>query len=110
MGIGLIMGLLIGLAGYGLARTGHPGLSDGINAIRPLGQLFLNLLTMVVIPLVASALFAGIAKLGDLRTVGRLVVRSLGFFWATAVVAIAIGFFVAAVILPRRRPCCRAPS
>ena len=101
MGIGLILGLLVGLAAWLLARYGHPGLVDLLAGLRPLGTLFINLLSMVVIPLVAAALFAGIAKLGDLRTVGRLVVRSLGFFWATALVAIVIGFLVALALLPR---------
>lgn len=101
MGIGLVAGLVVGLAAYWLARAGHPALSDGINALRPIGQLFINLLTMVVIPLVATALFAGIARLGDLRTVGRLVVRTLAFFWATAIAGIVIGFLVASLTLPQ---------
>jgi Na+/H+-dicarboxylate symporter len=101
MGIGLILGLVVGLAAWLLARyDGYPGLVDLLVGLRPLGTLFINLLSMVVIPLVAAALFAGIAKLGDLRTVGRLVVRSLGFFWATALIAIAIGFLVALALLP----------
>lgn len=101
MGIGLFAGLAVGLLAYGLARAGHPALSDGITALRPIGQLFINLLTMVVIPLVATALFAGIARLGDLRAVGRLVVRTLAFFWATAIAGIVIGFLVASLTLPR---------
>jgi len=100
MGIGLLAGLLLGLTAAALAQRGHPGLADLLREIRPLGSLFLNLLSMVVIPLVATALFSGIAKLGDLRTVGRLVLRTLAFFWATAIVAIVLGFLVAWVILP----------
>ena len=101
MGIGLVAGLLLGLLAAGLAQRGQPALADVLRDIRPLGSLFLNLLSMVVIPLVATALFAGIAKLGDLRTVGRLVVRTLTFFWATAIVAILLGFLVGALVLPR---------
>jgi len=101
MGIGLIAGLLLGLLAAGLAQRGQPALADVLRDIRPLGLLFLNLLSMVVIPLVATALFAGIAKLGDLRTVGRLVVRTLTFFWATAIIAILLGFLVGALVLPR---------
>ncbi len=100
MGIGLVAGLLLGLLAAGLAQRGQPALADVLRDIRPLGSLFLNLLSMVVIPLVATALFAGIAKLGDLRTVGRLVVRTLTFFWATAIVAILLGFLVGALMLP----------
>jgi Na+/H+-dicarboxylate symporter len=101
MGIGLIAGLLLGLLAAGLAQQGHPALADLVREIRPVGSLFLNLLSMVVIPLVATALFAGIAKLGDLRTVGRLVVRTLVFFWGTALAGIVLGFLVATVVLPR---------
>jgi Na+/H+-dicarboxylate symporter len=100
MGIGLIAGLLLGLLAAALSQRGHPGLADLVRGLRPVGSLFLNLLSMVVIPLIATALFAGIAKLGDLRTVGRLVVRTLVFFWGTALAGIILGFVVASVVLP----------
>ena len=100
IGIGLIAGIVLGIAAYWLNQAGHPQLAAFASAIRPVGTLFLNLLSMVVIPLVATALFAGIAKLGDLRTVGRLVVRTLAFFWATALIGIALGFLMGALILP----------
>ena len=101
MGIGLAAGLLLGLVAAALAQRGHPELADLARSIRPVGALFLNLLSMVVIPLVATALFSGIAKLGDLRTVGRLVVRTLAFFWSSSIAAIIIGFLVASLVLPR---------
>src|SRR6266508_4839498 len=100
MGVGLGAGLVLGLAAAGLADAGYPALVKAAQLLRPIGTLFLNLLQMVVIPLVATALFAGIAKLGNLRTVGRLVVRTLSFFWGTALAAILIGFVVGSVILP----------
>src|SRR5207244_12745559 len=68
--------------------------------LRPVGTLFLNLLSMVVIPLVAAALFTGVAGLGNIRKVGRLGLRTLGFFWGTTLAAILIGFVVAAMLLP----------
>jgi proton glutamate symport protein len=101
MGVGLGLGLLVGILAYALGRFGHPGLAALVLDLRPVGTIFLNLLSMVVIPLVATALFAGIAKLGDLRMVGRLVVRSLSFFWSTALVAIVIGFAVGSLLVPR---------
>ena len=100
MGLGLGAGLLLGLAAAGLSKDGHPALANAVQDLRPVGSLFLNLLSMVVIPLVATALFAGIAKLGDLRTVGRLVVRTLSFFWATTIAAIVLGFVVGSLVLP----------
>src|SRR6266568_3279790 len=96
MALGLLAGLALGLAAV---WTRSPVLLAATQALRPLGTLFLNLLSMVVIPLVATALFAGVAGLGDLRRVGRLGIRTLGFFWVTTLAAILIGFVVAALVL-----------
>jgi len=97
MALGLVAGLVLGLAAV---FTHSPLLLAVTQWLRPLGTLFSNLLSMVVIPLVATALFAGIAGLGDLRRVGRLGVRTLAFFWGTTLTAIVIGFVVAALLLP----------
>src|SRR6267143_5412252 len=98
MAIGLAAGLALGLVA---AATQQPLLLELTGTwLRPLGTLFLNLLSMVVIPLVATALFAGVAGLGDLRRVGRLGIRTLAFFWGTTLAAILIGFVVAALLLP----------
>src|SRR2546429_6219748 len=97
MTIGLAAGLVLGLAA---ATTQHPVLVTLAASLRPLGALFLNLLSMVVIPLVVTALFAGVAGLGGKRRVGRLGARTLGFFLGTTPLAIAIRFLVAAPALP----------
>src|SRR5216117_1613364 len=97
MALGLGAGLGLGVAA---AMTRWPSLLALTQWLRPLGTLFLNLLSMVVIPLVATALFAGVAGLGDLRRVGRLGIRTLAFFWGTTLAAILIGFAVAALLLP----------
>jgi proton glutamate symport protein len=101
MAAGLVAGLIIGLGAAGLKARGYPQLASVLQGLQPLGRIFLSLLSMVVIPLVATALFSGIAKLGDLRTVGRLVVRTIAFFWATSLAAIVLGFLVGALVLPR---------
>src|SRR6266571_6310955 len=97
MTTGLAAGLVLGLAA---ATTQHPVLMTLAASLRPLGTLFLNLLSMVVIPLVVTALFAGVAGLGSIKRVGRLGMRTLGFFWVTTLAAILIGFVVAALFLP----------
>ena len=100
MGIGLIAGLVLGLVAAALAEQQHPALANVLKAIQPIGMIFKNLLSMVAIPLVATALFAGIAKLGELRTLGRLVGRTLAFFWTTSIIAIALGFAIGSIMLP----------
>src|SRR5258708_15427698 len=97
----MALGLGAGLAlGFAAAWTQSPLLFAVTQWLRPLGTLFLNLLSMVVIPLVATALFGGVAGLGDLRRVGRLGIRTLAFFWAISLAATLIGFVVAALLLP----------
>jgi len=100
MGVGLIAGLLLGLIAAALSAHNQPALTTALVGIRPVGLIFQNLLSMVAIPLVATALFAGLAKLGELRMLGRLVGRTLGFFWAASVIAIALGFVIGSVMLP----------
>src|SRR6266513_5682869 len=97
MALGRGAGLGLGLAAV---LTRSPLLLAVTQGLQPLGTLFQNLLSMVVIPLVATALFAGVAGLGDLRQVGRLGIRTLGFFWGTTLAAIVVGFAVAALLLP----------
>jgi Na+/H+-dicarboxylate symporter len=97
MGAGLLAGIVLGLVA---AATQSPVLLAVARGLRPIGTLFLNLLSMVVIPLVASAVFAGVAGLGDLKRLSRLGIRTVGFFWGTTLAAIVIGFGVGAIILP----------
>jgi Na+/H+-dicarboxylate symporter len=97
MAVGLVAGLATGLVA---AATQSSSLLAVTQALRPVGTLFLNLLSMCVIPLVIGAVFGGVAGLGDLRQVGRLGARTLAYFWGTAIVAIVIGFAVSALILP----------
>src|SRR2546421_10490003 len=88
MTIGLAAGLMLGLAA---AWTQQPALLTVARGLRPLGTLFLNLLWMVVIPLVVTALFAGVAGLGSVRRGGRLGVRKLGVFWGAAPPPVGVG-------------------
>lgn len=57
----------------------------------PVGQVFLRLLFLVVVPLVFSALAASVARLGDLRALGRMGVRTAIFFLGTTAFSVALG-------------------
>lgn len=65
-----------------------------------IGRLFLALIKMVVVPLVFLSLVVGVASLGDLRALGRLGSRTLGFFFASTVVALTIGVTLANLLQP----------
>ena len=86
--LGLILGLALGL----VASATDVELLDSLAAgVAPLGTLFISAIRMVVIPLVVTTIFVGVARLGNPRTVGKLGGSALGFFWGTTVPAIVIG-------------------
>jgi len=85
---GLVLGLLVGL---GAAATGNAWLLTIANASAPFGDLFMNAIRMVVIPLIVSIIFASIARLGDPRKLGRIGGLTIGYYWITLLPAIAIG-------------------
>ena len=71
-----------------------------IGSLRPIGQLFMRLIKMVVVPLVFASLLVGVAGLGDLRTLGRLGRRTLGLYLTTTAIAVSIGLACAYIIQP----------
>jgi Na+/H+-dicarboxylate symporter len=85
---GLVAGLALGLAA---SATGSPLLMAAATGVEPLGVLFIRALQMVVIPLVMAVVFTGVARLGDLRTLGRVGGTALGFIVFTTIPAVVMG-------------------
>src|SRR5215213_8745960 len=97
--IGLAVGVLAGLAAHFLA-PGAPWVDWlATNVASPIGQIFLRLLFMLVIPLILSALVVGVAGI-DLRDLGRLGLRTLLYAGGVSLVAAAIGLVLVNVIQP----------
>ncbi len=95
--LGLVAGLLLGLLA---SITGSPFLTGIALGIEPLGDAFVDLLKMVVIPLVTSVIFVGVANMGDLKKLGRLGVGTLLFFAATTVASVLLGMGIMSAFLP----------
>lgn len=101
--IGLVIGLALGL----IARTAW---SSGGNLPRleflvknvadPIGQVFLRLILMVVIPLVFSSLVLGIAGIGDPRRLGWIGLRTFAMTLVFSAVSVIIGIAIANVVRP----------
>ncbi len=67
---------------------------------RPIGQIFLNLLFMAIIPLVFASLAVGVTKLGGTANVGRVGLKTISYFLITTACAAAIGLTLVNVIQP----------
>lgn len=87
--IGLIIGVLIGWM--------YP--SFGVQ-VKPLADLFLRMIKMIIAPLLFSTLVVGIAGTGDLRTMGRIGLKAILWFELATTVALVIGLALVNIFQP----------
>jgi DAACS family dicarboxylate/amino acid:cation (Na+ or H+) symporter len=71
--------------------------------VKPFGDLFLRLLFMVVVPIVFSSLFLGVAGLGSVQKLGSLGSRTLAWFLGTTTLAVLLGLFLVRTFEPGRQ-------
>ena len=102
--IGLVAGAAVGGTLNSVLGGDSPGLRGFTDHVTdPIGQLFLRLLLLLVVPLVFSSLLLGVAGLGDLRRVGRIGVKSLLYTLVVSAISVIIGLTLANTIQPGRR-------
>ncbi|CAN5815267.1 dicarboxylate/amino acid:cation symporter [soil metagenome] len=100
----ILAGLLIGAAAgvaCNILWKDAPGLLWTVDSIaQPIGQVFLRMLFMVVVPLVFASLALGVAQLGDLSRVGRIGGKALLFFLCTTALAVTLGLVLVNIFRP----------
>jgi Na+/H+-dicarboxylate symporter len=98
--IGFIVGIAAGLlANFGAADSQYLELLIRY-VTDPVGQIFLRLLFMLVIPLVFSALVLGVVEIGDPRSLGRIGGRTLVYILVVTALAVTIGMIVVNILQP----------
>jgi len=65
-----------------------------------LGKLFINALTLVVVPLISSSIITGIARIGNESDFGRIGAKTFTFYLGTSLIAILIGLFFVNILGP----------
>lgn len=102
--IGLVLGAIAGGTANAILGATDVNLKFVAEQItNPIGQLFLRLLLLLVIPLVFSSLVVGVAGLGDLRRIGRIGVKSLIYTLIISAISVVIGLVLANTIKPGKR-------
>lgn len=97
--LGMALGLLLGLAARALGTDAGAGAALG-EALRTIGQIFVQLLKLLVPPLVFTAIIASVAALRDLDNAARLLGQTLLWFALTALIAVVIGIGLGLAIQP----------
>jgi proton glutamate symport protein len=90
--IGLILGTVIGAIFYG-----NPGVEK---ALQPIGDIFIRLIKMIVIPIVISSIVIGVAGVGDIKKLGKLGGKTILYFEIITTVALIVGLIAANVFQP----------
>lgn len=99
--LGLLCGAVLGVsANLGLGPD-HPLVAFVDRYLAgPVGQVFLRMLQMVVMPLVFASIALGVAGVGDVRRVGRMGVKTLAYFLGTTALATALGLLAVRLVEP----------
>ncbi len=103
--VGLVAGAAIGLIANWLAVRNPAAIAPtvrwiGDNIAAPVGQIFLRMLLMTVVPLVFASIALGVAGLGDIRKVGRVGTRTIAYFVVSTAISAVIGLVLVNVVQP----------
>jgi DAACS family dicarboxylate/amino acid:cation (Na+ or H+) symporter len=98
--MGFVAGLALGLAAY----AGAPD-ADWVDGLityvtQPIGQVFLRLLFMLVLPLLFSALVVGIAEMGEVRMLRSVGIKTLIYTLIVSGIAVAVSLAVVNILQP----------
>ena len=93
--IGFLAGLALGLVAHYLSGADAGWVKWLTTYVtQPAGTLFLRLIFMLVIPLLFSALVIGVAEMGDVRSLGRVGWKTLGYTVVASGIAVALGLLL----------------
>ncbi|WP_462331969.1 dicarboxylate/amino acid:cation symporter [Schwartzia sp. (in: firmicutes)] len=84
-GIGIVLGMIFG---------------KDVVVVKPVGDVFLKLIQMIVIPLIFCSIISGISSIGDIGKLRRIGTKVMGFYVVTTVLSTVIGLVVAHIIRP----------
>ncbi|WP_281680562.1 dicarboxylate/amino acid:cation symporter [Synergistes jonesii] len=100
IGIGFIIGLILGFVIGPLAPNSPFVAKVVLPVLQLIGNIFLSLLKMLIVPLVFSSLVMGASSIGDPKVLGRIGVKTIAFYLGTTIVAIVIGLILGNIIQP----------
>ncbi|NRD77905.1 cation:dicarboxylase symporter family transporter [Bacillus sp. BRMEA1] len=90
--IGLALGIIVGAIFYG-----NPHLAD---YLQPIGNIFIRLIKMIVVPIVISCIIVGVAGVGDIKALGKLGGKTIIYFEIITTIAILVGLLAANLFHP----------
>jgi len=97
----ILVGLALGiLTGYTINSQMAPQAASFADYMTLITTLFLRLIKMIIAPLVFSTLMVGIARMGDTKEVGRVGIKTLGWFFIASVLSLTLGLIMVNLFRP----------
>jgi len=93
LGVQILFAMIIGIV-FGIV------MGDGAKIFTPLGDLFIKLIKMLVIPLVAVSVISGAASLGNTRSAGKVGLATFVYYLGTTIVAVVLGLIFGEIFKP----------
>ncbi|MFC4768177.1 cation:dicarboxylate symporter family transporter [Effusibacillus consociatus] len=90
--VGLVLGIIVGAVFYGSPEVA--------TYLKPIGDIFIRLIKMIVVPIVISTLIIGIAGVGDTKKLGKLGGKTILYFEIVTTIAIVVGLLAANLFKP----------
>ncbi|MFJ8268596.1 cation:dicarboxylate symporter family transporter [Peribacillus asahii] len=90
--IGLLIGVVVGAIFYGNTTAQE--------YLQPIGDIFLRLIKMIVVPIVVASIVVAVAGVGDLKAVGKIGGKAILYFEIVTTIAIIVGIIAANVLQP----------
>lgn len=94
--ISLVLGIVAGYAAH-VTLSAPAGFADTMSLLT---TIFLRLIKMIIAPLVFSTLVVGIAKMGDVGEVGRVGIKTLGWFFIASLFSLTLGLIMVNIFQP----------
>ena len=88
--------------GFGLGAVLGLVFQENILFVQPVGDLFLKLIQMIVIPLIFCSIISGIASIGDVAKLKRIGAKVMGFYIVTTILSTILGLAVSHLMQPGR--------
>ncbi len=97
--VGMLTGIVAGIV-VQYSGLDKETVESIVRYVKPVGDVFLRMIFMMVIPLIVSALALGVAELGDLRRIGRVGMRTLSYAILVSIISVTIGIVMVRVVQP----------
>lgn len=102
--VAIIIALILGVFAGAISHYYYPSYQEDFSKnVKLLGTVFIRMVQMIIAPLVFSTLVVGIAKMGDLKMVGRVGSKAMAWFISASLVSLLLGMVLVNVLKPGKK-------